>query len=376
MSLWLMALIVFWLAFAIYDLIAVVRLAELPTTQPDGQPPDVTIVMAVRDDEAHVEASVQRLLAQRHVRARLAIVDDRSNDGTTAILARLAATDPRLAVRRVDTLPQGWLGKTHALQVATTDVSTRWILFTDGDAQLGSDTLARAIAFAERNDAHHVSLLPTHRGTTFLGRTCLLAFQLSVQHRVLAVNAKQQRGFVGTGAFNLVRTDAYRAIGGHEPLRLEVVDDVWLGCLLFRAGFRSRVLLAARDFAIDWGATPRALLRVVEKNMFAVLRYRAWLAGSLGLLAIGVIVATFALPWWLGPIGWVAVGACLATGLAGAVLARRMQWEVAAGLLVPLARVLLPIALLRSTFVTLRQGGVRWRGTFYPLAELRRGQVP
>jgi len=32
-------------------------------------------------------------------------------------------------------------------------------------------------------------------------------------------------------------------------------------------------------------------------------------------------------------------------------------------------------ALLNSTFVTLRQGGIRWRDTFYPLATLRAGNV-
>jgi hypothetical protein len=42
---------------------------------------------------------------------------------------------------------------------------------------------------------------------------------------------------------------------------------------------------------------------------------------------------------------------------------------------VPIARLWLPIALINSTFVTLRQGGVRWRGTFYPLRQLRSGQV-
>jgi hypothetical protein len=149
-----------------------------------------------------------------------------------------------------------------------------------------------------------VSLLPTHRDTTLLGRAGLLAFQLTVQRRVAAINAAKQRTFVGTGAFNLVRTDAYRAVGGHLPLRLEVVDDVWLGFLLFGAGFRTRVWFAGDDFAIDWGGTPRSLVRVVEKNMFAVLRYRT----SLALLAVcggfGLLAATFLAPLYGGPLGW------------------------------------------------------------------------
>ena len=372
---WLIALSVLWLLVAVHDLHAVAKLPALPPLPPDPTPADVTVVMAVRDDVAHIEETVRRLLAQQHVQLRLVVVDDRSEDGTGAVLARLAADEPRLHVVTVRELPPGWLGKSHALHVGTAAVSSRWLLFTDGDAQFGPDTLARAIAAAEHTNAQHVSLLPTHRDTTLLGRAGLLAFQLTVQRRVAAINAPQQRSFVGTGAFNLVRTDAYRKVGGHLPLRLEVVDDVWLGLLLFRKGFRTRVWFAGDDFAIEWGGTPRSLVRVVEKNMFAVLRYRTGLALLAGFGGLGLLAATFFAPLYGGVLGWLPFGCHLATGAAGAVLARKLHWEALAGWLAPFARVLLPLAMLNSTWVTLRQGGVRWRGTFYPLAQLRRGQV-
>lgn len=372
---WLVPLAALWLAVALHDLWAVARLPELPPLRDDAPAPDVTIVMAVRDDAAHVEQALRSLLAQRRVCLQLVVVDDRSEDGTGAVLARLAAGEPRLRVVPIHELPPDWLGKSHALHVGTRDVTTRWLLFTDGDAHLAPDLVARAIDAAERSDTAHVSLVPTHRGTTFLGRACLLAFQLVVQRRVAAVNGRRQRSFVGTGAFNLVRTDAYRAVGGHLPLRLEVVDDVGLGWLLFRAGHRSRVWFAPRDLAIDWGATPRQLVRVVEKNMFAALRYHTLLAVVLLVALTALLSLTFLAPWLGGADGWLPLGCYFATGLAGARLAHRMQWEATAGLLTPFARWLLPIALCRSTWVTLRQGGVRWRGTFYPLAQLRRGQV-
>lgn len=372
---WVVPVTALWLLLALHDLYAVCKLAELPRLRPNAPLPDVTAVMAVRDDVQHVADSVERLLAQQHVHMQLVVVNDRSRDGTGMVLESLARRFPQLRLVTVDELPPDWLGKSHALHKATANIATRWLLFTDGDAHLSPDALARAIDAAEQNGAQHVSLLPTHRGTTFLGRAGLLAFQLVIQRRVAEVNGHKQKGFVGTGAFNLVHTDAYRAIGGHLPLRLEVVDDVWLGCLLHRAGFRSRVWFAPRDFAIDWGATPRALVRVVEKNMFAVLRYRTWLALLAVIAAFALVLGSLAAPWHAGAIGWWCCASYLATGIPGAVLARRMQWNPLAGLLVPLSRLLLPIALLNSTWVTLRQGGVRWRGTFYPLAQLRRGQV-
>jgi len=42
--------------------------------------------------------------------------------------------------------------------------------------------------------------------------------------------------------------------------------------------------------------------------------------------------------------------------------------------LFPVATVLILYSLIRSTAVTLAKGGVTWRGTFYPLAELRKAR--
>jgi hypothetical protein len=106
-----------------------------------------------------------------------------------------------------------------------------------------------------------------------------------------------------------------------------------------------------------------------------VLRYRTPLALLAGFGGLALLAATFAAPLYGGGLGWLVLASYLLTGLGGVALARKLHWDALAGLLVPFARVLLPVAMLNSTWVTLRQGGVRWRGTFYPLALLRRGQV-
>jgi 2-keto-4-pentenoate hydratase len=45
------------------------------------------------------------------------------------------------------------------------------------------------------------------------------------------------------------------------------------------------------------------------------------------------------------------------------------------GLTHPLGAVIFCWMVVRSTIVTLWQGGIVWRGTFYPLKELRKGMV-
>lgn len=364
-----------WLVATAVELRGVLSLRPLPQRRENAPRTAATIVVPVRDDVRHVEATVRRLLAQCDVDHRVVVVDDRSVDGTSDVLARLAAADARLTVQTVRDLPAGWLGKSHALHVGTREITTPWLLFVDADSRLAPDVLARAIDAAMANGADHVALLPDIVPATAIGRAGLLAFLAIVLERLRRVNAARQRSFVGTGAFNLVRTDAYRTIGGHERLRLEVVDDLWLGGLLFRRGFRSRIWIATREVSVDWGGTPAKLLRDVEKNMFAVLRYRTWVALPLGVLCLLLVVATWTAPWWAGRVGLVALAAFAVTAVPTVELARRNGWPLVTGLLAPFGRALLPVALLRSTLRTLRKNGVSWRGTFYPLAELRRGQI-
>jgi glycosyltransferase involved in cell wall biosynthesis len=368
----------FWLLVALHDLYAVATLPALPQLPQSSNRnlanAAVTVVIAIRNDADQIATTLHSMLRQKHVDLQLVVVNDRSNDDTGNVLSQLATEESRMRVVTVYELPTGWLGKCHALQRGTELVETPWLLFSDGDAVLSETALARAIAAAEMHGADHVSLLPNHRHTTIGGQACLLGFQLVIQRRVRAVNSRRQHSFVGTGAFNLVRTSAYRGIGAHERLRMEVVDDVFLGALLFWNGYRSRVWFAGDDFAIDWGGTPLRLIHVLEKNMFAMLRYQAALALTLALAAIALLAFTMMSPL-LASIGWWPLIAYLAGALPAWLLARRLHWKPLAALLMPLMRITLPIALLYSTVATLRHGGVHWRGTFYPLVLLRKGMV-
>jgi glycosyltransferase involved in cell wall biosynthesis len=242
----LLALAGLWLTALVLDWRAVSALPDLPMLpQRSGAPaPAATVVVAVRNDAGHLRDSVRAFLDQRGVDLRLVVVDDRSDDGTPVILAGLAAAEPRLRTVTVRELPDGWLGKTHALHLGAADAAGEWLLFSDGDARLRPDVLARAIAAAAAAGADHVVVLPSPAGATFWGRACLLAFLQQALVRVQRVNTSPQRSFLGTGAFNLVRAEAWRRVGGHERLRLEVVDDLGLARLLFAAGRRSRVFFA------------------------------------------------------------------------------------------------------------------------------------
>jgi hypothetical protein len=200
-------------------------------------------------------------------------------------------------------------------------------------------------------------------------------FLISLANWFSGVNRDRPKSFLGIGAFNLVRAAAYRQCGGYETLRLTVVDDVKLGLLLCRAGKRTRAFIGGDDVECHWGTTLGNMVKIMEKNYFAVLDFRLGLvvAGSLvvlavlGILSAGLVAGTAA--------GLAAALSPFSVVLPAGILARQLGWSWPCAALVPFMFPVFLYILLNSTFVTLRQGGIRWRDTFYPLDVLRSGNV-
>jgi len=334
-----------------------------------------SVVIAARNEEARIEQTIRHLLAQRGVEAEFVVVDDRSTDHTSEILRRLANEDSRVKVKRVEVLPAGWLGKCHACHVGASAATGDWILFTDADCWLKPDVIARALRVSERDGADHITLTSGLAPGSVGLKASHLMFLISLANWFSGVNRDRPKAYVGLGAFNLVRATAYRQCGGYEALRLTVLDDVKLGLLLRRAGKRTRGFIGGDDAECYWGTTAWSMARIMEKNYFAAVDYRLGLALAGGvfvilvlcILAFGLISGTAA--------GLAAAFSPLSLILPAAVLARRLGWSGTNAVCVPFMFPLFLYSLLNSAFVTLRQGGVRWRGTFYPLDALRAGNV-
>jgi glycosyltransferase involved in cell wall biosynthesis len=334
-----------------------------------------SIVIAAREEEARIEQTVRRLLAQEGVTVEVHVVDDRSKDRTGEILRRLMKEDPRVKAQRVGVLPEGWLGKCHACHVGASAAQGEWILFTDADCWLKPDVLARALTVAQGERVDHVTLTPGVAPETHSAEAWHLAFLISLANWFSGVNRDRPKAYMGMGAFNLVRTSAYRECGGYEALRLTVVDDLKLGLLLRRTGKRTRAFIGGDDAECHWGTTALSMIKIMEKNYFAAIDYR-------GIAVVGLVLFTIVL-WpaaligpFTGSLFGIVAGLGLLTLIVPAFLfARKLGWSLRGALIAPFIYPLLIYAIVNSTVVTLRQRGIRWRDTFYPLDVLRAGTV-
>ncbi|MDB4947705.1 MAG: glycosyl transferase family 2 [Gemmatimonadetes bacterium] len=352
-------------------------LRDVPTPAPSDPVAAVSVVVAARNEARGVEAGVRSLLAL-HAAAEVIVVDDRSDDETGAILNRIAAGHPRLRVIHLAELPPGWLGKNHALWRGAAESAGELLLFTDADVVMEPTALSRAAAYLAQEGLDHVTVAPRVHMPGALLQAFAVAFGLffSVYARPWKARDPRSRRHVGIGAFNLLRAEAYRAAGTHRAIAMRPDDDMKLGKIVKKAGLRQDFLVGGELVGVEWYASVRELVEGLKKNAFAGLEYSVPAVVASTLLHLLV----YTLPW----IGVLAAhGAARALyGVAVAVMlllfagaARVQRIPVRYALLFPAACLLFVYIVWNAAAYTLRTGGIEWRGTRYPLAELRANRV-
>lgn len=380
----------FWLAVLIfgaslaklleglYAIRAVPSLArEVPPNASLGSnpPPRVSAIVPACNEARSIESAVRSLLRQDYPNLEVVLVNDRSTDETGAIMDRLAREFPQVTVVHIDRLPEGWLGKNHALWVGARHASGEILLFTDADVHYDPTTVRRAVAFVEQRRLDHLTLAPdlTVRGYWLEAWVAFFVMAFLAYKTPYRANDPRSKVGTGIGAFNMIRRTAYEAIGTHRAISLRPDDDLRLGQRLKRMGHSSRVAMGRGLVSVEWYTSLREAIRGLEKNAFAGMEYNLGtaFASVVGILAIMVwpYVALFLTEGWTLALyaGSILLQLALYVLTNGADAPRMYQLALA----YPVAALLFAYAIARATCLTLRRGGIAWRGTFYPLALLR-----
>ena len=366
-----------WMAVGAARLVrAIPLLAKLDPPQPEAWP-KLSVVIPACNEARNIEAAVDTVLRQDYPHLDVILIDDRSDDGTGRLVDKIARSDRRVRPLHVTELPDGWLGKVHALNRGVELSEGEWLLFTDADVHLAPGTLRRAVAYGEARELDHLAALPDIWPSGFLLDVAVASFlrTLCISLRCWAVEDPRSRAFIGVGAFNLVRRSALEKTPGLQWLKLEVGDDVGLGMMLKRSGARSCPVNATGMVGLYWYRSLGELARGAEKGFASVAKCRLWrLLAACGLFA-GLELAPLVA---LVPVGHLGLLLPAATMLLAAVfsivvLARWVNRPLLPGLCFPLAVPLSIAVLLRTGWLGLRRGGIQWRGTLYPSKMLREG---
>ena len=330
----------------------------------------VSAIIPARNEEASIARTVESVAAQPEV-GEVIVVDDGSTDATPRILGELTTRVAKLKVIVAGSLPDGWVGKSHAVAVGAAAAKSDWLLFTDADTFHLPGAMRQALADAVEHDAAMVSYSPEQEMETWWERALILQiyWMLSRRYSFDKVNDPRLADAAANGQFILVRRDAYESVGGHQAIAKEMLEDVALAALVKRGG--SRLYFASglgivqtrmyRSFAAMWEGWTKNLYALIGGSFFGLI---GELVDWFVLLSLVVALAGRI----ERPLDWIVVGgsmAWFATRVAsfGAYL-RRNRYQVSnIKYIVP--GVCLYSAVLIASWWKSATGTVEWKGRRY-----------
>ncbi len=199
----------------------------------------VSVIIPARNEEANIARAVRSVAVQQGIR-EIIVVDDQSRDRTREILESLKGEIPALRILRVESLPEGWVGKSHAAAAGARVASGEWLLFTDADTEHLSGSLAALLGRAERERADLLSVSPCQETSTWWEKSVipLIYVRLAEDYPFEKVSDPGSPVAAANGQYLLIRRAVYDRVGGHEAVRAEILDDLELARQVKSSGGR------------------------------------------------------------------------------------------------------------------------------------------
>ena len=348
--------------------------------------PRVTICVPARNEEDNIAECLRSVLAIDYPRFDVIVVDDRSTDRTPMILDELAASDPRLTVIHNTETPDGWTGKCYALYVAAARTEAPWLLFLDADTRHHPQCLR--VCLREIHDYHVDVLTPVcgFDAPTFWEKILMPPCSMSLMNCVQGRHTNRPESPAGflNGQFFLISREAYDAVGGHEAVRAHLLEDVAFARAIKKAGIPIRLAWGREILRVRMFTSLRKMLIGWSRIFFGVVGRKP---ARYATMCIGAIVRTL-LPSFLllltplllladrvHPLTWLDLSlALIAVFFSGLTMRTAAILSGVPGRFAvfrPLSSVLMLIILCRSLTMALGHTPVSWRGTRYPVREVR-----
>ena len=377
---------VIWIAagiFAFWNFIGVAILRPQSLSAPLSRLPRVSILLAARNEQQMLPATLDSLLKLDYPDFEIILVDDDSNDRTGAIAdewARCHGADGKLRVIHNHHLPTGWRGKVHAMSLAAPAATGEWILSTDADIVFHPSLLRQAVELALRKNLQFLSLTPEVQMQSWAEKVVLPAFGflLFMLFPLRRVNDPRSSRAMAAGAFLLMRRDDLIVLGGYARLRDTLIEDLRMAELFKRSGRRTYLGVTRGVFHTRMYENWREVFEGLARSAWEGAGCSLWkvLAG----VAVGIILAV--LPWaslaalWLqhlfagiplmhDPAFVAAASACAASTVIYCPVVVFAGLSPLYTFTLPLASLFYSTVAIVSAFRSITGPGLRWKGRSY-----------
>lgn len=333
----------------------------------------LSAIVPARNEEAAIAACLQSLAIQPEI-GEVLVVDDQSSDSTAAVVTAEMQGLPQVRLLKTHELPSGWVGKNYAVWLGACEAKGEWLLLTDADAVHQPGAAAKALAIAARENAALVSFSPEQVMKTWYEKAlipyvyCRLADKFSYKQ----VNDPENSAAAANGQFLLIRTDVYRAVGGHAAVAGDILEDVGLAKKVKSAGYSIWFGSGKGIVRVRMYRSFHAMWEGWKKNLYLLMgSHPRAIAGEL-LRAVTPALAVIAIALLLGTQTRSALSAILA--MLASVIAicisyarRLLHNQFRSGLAwYAIPGELLFAGVLWASYRSHRRGRLQWKGREYP----------
>ncbi len=250
-----------------------VRIADARGT-PEGR---VCVVIPAHDEREVIADLVRSLRAQDHPDFTAVLALDRCTDDTRAVAEAAIAGDPRFDIVEIRECPRDWAGKVHAVHAGVSRSplarDAKYLLFTDADCDLNPACLRATTALLEDRGLDLLSLHSdqAHRAWYEFSAQPAACLELLRMYPLLRANRHDDKARpFANGQFMLFRASAYHAIGGHEAVKDELLEDIAFARLTFAEGYKPGLLASGGAMSCrmydNWGQFTRGWKRIFTES--------------------------------------------------------------------------------------------------------------
>lgn len=331
--------------------------------------PVVSVLVPMRNEARNVKGLVTSLKKQTYPHLEVLLLDDESTDGTSSALELAVRGDKRFRILQGQPKPEHWIGKVFACHQLSEGASGDYLLFLDADVRVEPEAVERALGLMQH---HKISLLSGF--SRFILPTWLNKLLVPLQHFIvlfhlpvgLANWTKWPSATAAHGGFMFFERTAYNAIGGHESVKENIVEDVAISKRMKSKGFRMWIVNITSVASCRMYETNEEVWQGFSKNIFngigrsvplaigIMLFYGIFYVGSgvLALLALILEERIMLLPY------------VLITMQAGIVYIKTRE-PVSLAFLLPFASFVFILLLFSAMRNALKGQPVEWKGRFY-----------
>ncbi|HEX5457494.1 MAG TPA: glycosyltransferase family 2 protein [Candidatus Nitrosotalea sp.] len=243
--------------------------------------PKVSIILPARNEAMFIERCINSLLDQYYQNYEIIAIDDMSEDNTGELIKKIAQKNSKVIHVQAGPKPEKWIGKNWACIEGFKRSSGELLLFTDADTTHTGKTISLSVDHLLSEELDSLTVIPKMLCLDWWTKITLpvLSTFLHTRFSALRVNDPSKKTGYFFGSFFIIKKKTYEAVGTHESVKSEIVEDGALGKKVKEQGFKLKMVRGehlvdavwARDWTTLWHALKRLMIPLyIQSSKMAI----------------------------------------------------------------------------------------------------------